>query len=463
MKNMKLKFLYLLSCFCLLTAGCSDDTETMAPVEVTLSQTEFNDLSYEGELCELDLHATGPWTATSEADWCRVTRPEGVSDTKMVLEVEANLGEARTSQVVISWGTNSTAAITVHQQGLPGGEELYYKLPVIFHVIYANEADPTQNIPAETIYTMLKKANALYKNAGGEHTTDFNLEFVLAQYDPQGNPLKEPGINRVKWPTAVLNPITVMQDPTQSKNYTHFLWEPNDYINVLLYHFESSTSNIMGVSTFPYTTESHPLAGTTVLKDMNISLENLSYVHGVSINSTFVGNRIKDVMLPFAPAEWKALVGIQVADYVTLAHELGHYLGLRHTFSESSAGTLDTDLCSDTPFYNKTEYDNYVMQELTRLTYTSGYAETFVWEELFQRTTPSGERVEAHNIMDYSYCYQDEFTAEQRKRARHILNFSPLIPGPKQTRAYLKTIAATRGVMDLPFEVSICGPLHYRK
>lgn len=34
--------------------------------------------------------------------------------------------------------------------------------------------------------------------------------------------------------------------------------------------------------------------------------------------------------------------------------------------------------------------------------------------------------------MDYEYTYQDEFTEEQYKRIRHVLENSPLIPGIKK-------------------------------
>lgn len=35
-------------------------------------------------------------------------------------------------------------------------------------------------------------------------------------------------------------------------------------------------------------------------------------------------------------------------------------------------------------------------------------------------------------VMDYAFCYSDQFTFQQRKRIRHILSYSPLIPGTKE-------------------------------
>ena len=445
---MKHKLIYLLSFFCLLVAGCSNDD----PI-VTLSQTEFKELSNEGGICKVEIATQYEWTATSDSKWCKVSKQEGVLSGTLAIEVEANLGEARTGKVTVSsQGTDYT--ITISQQGLPQGQELKYRIPIVFHVIYADESNPAQNIPAEKIYAMLDDVNKLYRNAGGDNAVDLNMEFVLAEFDPQGNRLAEPGIDRVKWLTAELDPADVMENNT--RKYVHFLWEPNDYVNVLLYRFTSA--NILGISTFPYTTQSHPMDGTDVLEDMNITLANLNYVRGVSINSTFVGD-VDDYLTPNAPGAYKELITKQVDDGVTLAHELGHYFGLRHAFSEANVGCLDTDFCEDTKSYNYEEYTLFVKQVYQQMEEAGqDYASTFNWESLFERTTCRNEPFVSHNIMDYAYSYLDEFTADQRLRVRHVLDYSPMIPGPKQTRAYLNTKAVADGPMDLPFSVSNCGP-----
>ena len=445
---MKLKLIYLLSFFCLLVAGCNDDDPALV-----LSQTEFKEVSNEGGICKIEITTNNEWTATSDSEWCKVSKEEGVMSNTLIVEVEGNLGEARTGKVTVSsLGTNYV--ITISQQGLGEGQELKDKLPIIFHVIYADENDPTQNIPAEDIYAMLDDVNQMYRNAGGDNTVDLNMEFVLAETDPQGNLLEEPGIDRVKWLTAELDAEEVMNDNT--RKYVHFLWEPNDYVNILVYRF--SANNILGISTFPYTTASHPMDGTDVLPDMNITLANLNYVRCVSINSSFIGD-VDDALTPYAPESYKEIITKQVDDGVTLAHELGHYFGLRHAFSESNVGVLDTDYCEDTPSYNYVEYQMAVQQIYQKLEEEEGFAASFDWATLFDRTNcRTGEKYISHNIMDYAYSYLDEFTADQRLRVRHVLDYSPMIPGPKQTRAYLSTKAVSDGPMDLPFSVSDCGP-----
>lgn len=55
---------------------------------------------------------------------------------------------------------------------------------------------------------------------------------------------------------------------------------------------------------------------------------------------------------------------------MTLAHELGHYLGLHHVFAEekndkgytSIDDCQDTDYCEDTPSYNILEYNKMLTQ-----------------------------------------------------------------------------------------------------
>lgn len=135
---MKLKLIYLLSFFCLLMAGCSDDDPAL-----TLSQTEFKEISNEGGLCKIEIATNNEWTATSDNDWCKVSKEEGVLSHTLVVEVEGNLGEARTGRVTVS-SLGADYVITISQQGLEEGKELKYRIPIVFHIIYADENDSTQ-------------------------------------------------------------------------------------------------------------------------------------------------------------------------------------------------------------------------------------------------------------------------------------------------------------------------------
>lgn len=54
----------------------------------------------------------------------------------------------------------------------------------------------------------------------------------------------------------------------------------------------------------------------------------------------------------------------------------------------------------------------------------------------------------SHNIMDYAFSYSDQFSNDQRNRIRHVLTYSPLIPGPKKGQTQTRT--AAEGPLDLP-------------
>ena len=54
--------------------------------------------------------------------------------------------------------------------------------------------------------------------------------------------------------------------------------------------------------------------------------------------------------------------------------------------------------------------------------------------------------------MDYSVTYSDRFTNDQRSRIRHVLTYSPLIPGPKQGQTQTRSVV--EGPIDLPIRTA---------
>lgn len=443
--NMKLKLFYILSLFCILFTACSEDE----PI-VSLSQKEFNDIPCEGATYEIKLETGADWTATSLTEWCKVVEEKGIGSSSVNVIVKGNIRGPRTGEVVI-YSNGEKQSVYFNQLGLDEGATFTYKIPVIFHVIYNDASDKKQNPDTETIYNLLKDVNEFYGKALGDDK-GLKLEFTLVQFDPKGNKLAEAGIERIKWGSATLDPEDVMGNNT--KKYTHFIWDPNEYVNILLYNF--SQPYILGISTFPLTTKAHPLpGGGDVVDNMNIAMENLKNVRGVSINSSYIYNG-EDQLVDIVPEELKPIFSKQTSVSVTLAHELGHYFGLRHVFSESNDYKQDTDYCTDTKSYDRKSPKGYEASLSMLLDQAIAFNN---WDLLFQRTSLEGLPFEAHNIMDYNYCYMDEITPQQVERVRHVLLYSPMIPGPKDTRDYLSRGNSVEGPVDLPITLSDGYPL----
>ena len=76
------------------------------------------------------------------------------------------------------------------------------------------------------------------------------------------------------------------------------------------------------------------------------------------------------------------------------------------------------------------------------------YAQTSNSYERDWRTDRQKIKIISYNIMDYAISYSNQFTQNQRERIRHVLSYSPLIPGPK--KGDIDTRALNEGPLDLP-------------
>lgn len=335
-----------------------------------------------------------------------------------------------------------------------------YQLPVIFHVLYTGSASDSVRALASRLPNILNKVNELYKgNVYGwrdVYSENINVNFVLANSDESGNALSKPGVEFNQWKGSF--PIEASSFMA-SKNNTQLIWEPNEYINVMVYPFEQNTkgSIILGMSHMPYTlNDSTRLDGLEQAKAHYISKNNLAFPYCVSINSDYLyreSTRYDDA------EHGKYKYTYDTCDIVaTLAHELGHYLGLHHVFTEEqkSSGSsnsytevddcFDSDFCDDTPSYNKVAYNDSLKQAPNGTT----------MQQYSTRHSCDGTTFESDNIMDYSIGYAFQFTKQQKERMRHVLYYSPLIPGPKINHTNVKTRAtkAEEGIIDLPIVIS---------
>lgn len=439
---MKTRLTYLLTAlFCLILASCSSDK-----LVFTLSQDKFTDVPPEGKTLSLQIETVGEWTATSlNKDWCTVSPGKGTGNATIMIEVAGNIAKDRTGIVTI-YCNGAQTNISITQKALPEGEELTYRIPVIFHVLYKDKNDPHQYISANRIKQVLDKVNQYYDGktiaTGGDAGQDINLEFYLPETDEAGQPLETPGVEYIFWNEMPIDCEDFMT--SDNDRILDLLWDMNKYINIMLYNFDPVVDGgtILGISHLPLSTEGkNYLEGLYGVEYTHLENSDLAYPQCVSINSLYFDQD--------TPAGYYNAMDANV----TLAHELGHYLGLHHAFDEDdnaeetgglSTACIDSDYCPDTPSYNRYAYQ-MMLEE---------YYKNFSMEAFERENCQTGETFISYNLMDYEISHSDRFTPDQRERMRHVLEYSPLIPGPKKT-ASTRSVAP-QGVLDIPIIYKVC-------
>lgn len=345
-----------------------------------------------------------------------------------------------------------------------------YNLPVIFHVFYQDASDPTQHVSQARLAEILRNVNDLYKGYVYDKTLGFNsgspeysavcanigVNFTLATTDESGKKLSTPGVEYIKvGNNGELDAGEFMSD--NSGRYARYVWDPNQYINVMMYNFTAKTGSedvLLGISRLPYTVMGgNTIAGLDTVSVAYIDKSQLTSAYCSSINSKYINEESSRYTLPDHGMKSETYNAFDIN--VTIAHELGHYLGLRHTFTEERTNTgstvvddcFDSDYCGDTPSYDAVEYNNYVTY-YTNLHANDGALN--LWD-LVKRTNCQGDSFYSTNIMDYSVGLGLSISPDQRERIRNVLYYSPLVPGPKKnapTRAGVSTVP-----LDLPISL----------
>ena len=397
---------------------------------LSVERTSYEAVNPEGEVISIPVQCRDKWTATANSTWCLPYNTQGSNGDMLTLQATANItGQERTATVTLSAeGEQVTIELRQSTATTTSAEEYHYTLPVVFHVLYENSDNPLEYADPSRLYTILEAVNRLYGDRN-DGEIDLNVSFVPAEIGPDGKALDTPGVEYIRWPWSY--PISCTDFMSESTGrYTDYIWDPNLYVNIMLYTFEQTDgeSDILGISHMPYSVQ-----GTDAPEGLNevgrtfLQKSNLLYPYSVSINNRYL----------YASSASDNIIS-------TLAHELGHYLGLYHVFAESEDGEqnlcIDSDYCTDTPTYNRTEYMLWVL--------TTAQDASFAVQA--QRVNcQSGESYTSRNIMDYAYGYTDSFTSQQRERVRYVLSHSPLIPGPKvYTTAGVRT--AGEGKLQLP-------------
>jgi hypothetical protein len=260
-----------------------------------------------------------------------------------------------------------------------------YSLPVIFHIVHSGQAiglfeNPEQKLIAE----VLEKTNdwLLGKSASGfrkgHNQVDPNFEFYLATTGPDGNRLEEAGIHRIKSDGKSL----AYQSESSKKYLFDQMWDPNRYVNVFIAPVDGELS---GYAFFP------PSEQPT---------EPINYFYGIVINRKFITIYI-------------------------LIHEIGHFLGLPHTFSTGPSCTAFNEF-PDTESYN---------QDLKKI-------------NQFLKTNCEGEYFYATNVMDYPPTVHNSVTLDQANRMRSTLEKGYFLPANPNSQGKISSNSWKGRVFD---------------
>ncbi len=342
-----------------------------------------------------------------------------------------------------------------------------YHLPVIFHVLYQNPDDTLQYIRTSRFKELIENVNLIYK-AGLKSSTlgqgeDVNVNFELALEDENNKKLSTPGVEYIKYSgTLPIDCVTFMND--NSNTNTQYIWDPNEYINVMVYPFateENSSTTTLGISVMPYCYDGYPdIQGLEEAKQATLSKTNLKFAYCLSLNSRYIYSQSS--FFNKQTSQNKTFSLSTTDANITLAHELGHYLGLWHDFTEKDGEPADadddTDYCNDTKSYNRIKYnkwlETYIADQKKKIADKKDTLKLDM-DTMLIRSNSSGDNWKAINVMDYSVTLGYQFSSQQRHRMREVLYYSPLMPGPKKKRTSTKSRATREEIYDGPIDLPI--------
>ena len=191
-----------------------------------------------------------------------------------------------------------------------------YTIPVVVHIMH-NPSDPIgtgSNIPDQNVIDAIQYLNDEFSDANGI-TVETGIDFCLASIDPNGNSTN--GITRY----SSSQYANICKDTNDNAMKADRYWDQTSYMNIWvvdeIYHIEHADGicNDTGIGGYAYYSSAHgqPYDGVVV--------ENAYLASGV------------------------------------LAHEVGHYFNLKHTFDGGCINNnclIDGDSVCDTPPDNST-------------------------------------------------------------------------------------------------------------
>ncbi|GAB3716950.1 hypothetical protein GCM10027592_58710 [Spirosoma flavus] len=291
------------------------------------------------------------------------------------------------------WETKS-ASLTVTARKTNSYELV--RFPVIIHI--PKNADVSQIDPAR----ILADVNRTYranKTSVDPNQADAFIEFVPATTDPFGHPLAKAGLDRLSFD----NPASVDTAAKLINQVVH-QWCPQQYINVFV---SVDWRRIYGPG-YSYSYLPTDLTSTAVSCDQ---LKNVTW-SAKSIPAIYIYDQFS---------------------FPSLDHELGHFLGLIHTFQN---GCTTPNFFADIPQHEEARADNKgIKYSCSQVPFVSDY------------------------VMDY-YVAHNSFTQDQIRYIRQVLSRLTYLPGSlKQGNGRLGT--GSLGEIEQGTTIACKSGLHY--
>ena len=206
--------------------------------------------------------------------------------------------------------------IIIQQQARPSNDRSVLTIPIVIHVVYLPGQDQYQYY--NQIFAGIEHLNAAFSNSGQYYNplgVNTNIQFCLATTGPSGELTYG---NPITYTESELSNLTIETQDADLKNLVR--WDPNRYLNIWLVNEITSASvgnGVAGYSSFP---TSQGLSDDGIVNEISL--------FGSSIDNSKVH-----------------------------IHEVGHYLGLYHTFEGGCVNSncqTDGDHVCDTPPDNST-------------------------------------------------------------------------------------------------------------